>query len=142
MDDEFFVPALVTMTNSCSQPTVHQALTCPQGPVCLGRGPSRVGEGSSLNAQKLIKVLRSDLLPLEIQWSCICAGKEMCYTQFECVVRNPGCFCFGRVCLVWLLWCCGGSTVDKLREDESRIVVLPPRKQSHREIDRNVFPSP
>ena len=35
--------------------------------------------------KKLIKVVRSDLMPLEIKWSCFCTGKEMCYTRNECV---------------------------------------------------------
>ena len=39
-------------------------------------------------------------------------------------MSNPGC-CFAKqVCLMWLLWCWGGSTVDQLREDECRIVVV------------------
>ena len=49
----------------------------------------------------------------------------MCFTQDGCVMRNPGCCCFGPVRLMWLLWCCGVSNVHFLREDEWCIVVLP-----------------
>ena len=28
------------------------------------------------------------------------------------------------MCLLWLLWCCGGSTANELKEGEWRIVVL------------------
>ena len=74
-----------------------------------------------MQKDELIKVLRLDLLPLEIKWSCICAGKEMCHTQYECVMRNPGCCFFARACL---MWCCGGSTVDSLKVDEKSVVVV------------------
>ena len=37
---------------------------------------------------------------------------------------NPGCCLFERVSLVWLLGCCGGSTVTLLREDEQRTFVV------------------
>ena len=100
--------------HSFSQLPVHKALTRPQGQSAWAVA-SLVGEGKSLSAKKkkpLNNVFRSHLLPLEIQCSCICAGKEMCFTQDECVMRNPGYCFFGRVCLLWLLWCCGGSTVD------------------------------
>ena len=41
----------------------------------------------------LHNVFRSDLWPLEVKWACICARKELRFTQDECFVRNPGC-CF------------------------------------------------
>ena len=47
----------------------------------MGSGPS------------LVKVFDSDVLPVEMKWSCICAGKEMWFTEDECVMRDPGC-CF------------------------------------------------
>ena len=126
--------------HSFSEPTAHQALTCAKDH-CDGVAAPGWRRKFAQCTNNLSK--HSAQISRRLKYSGLaCAGKEMCYTQYECVVRNPGCFCFGRVCLVWLLWCCGGSTVDKLREDESRIVVLLPRKQSHREIDRNVFPSP
>ena len=37
--------------------------------------------------------------------------------------KNPCCF-FVLVCLLWLLWCFGGSTVDNLGGDEWCIVVV------------------
>ena len=82
----------------------------------MGRGPSLSGEENSLNAKESVKVFHSDLLPLELKWSCICAGKEMWLTQDERVMRDPGCFVSEQVYSIWLLWCCGGSTVFKLRE--------------------------
>ena len=39
-------------------------------------------------------------------------------------MRNPGSCFLDRVCLVRLLQCGGSSTVDQLREDEWRIVVV------------------
>ena len=44
-----------------------------------------------LMQNKLNNVFRTDLLPLEVKWACICARKELRFTQDECVVRNPGC---------------------------------------------------
>ena len=44
-----------------------------------------------MQEEKLNKVFRSDLLPLEIKWSYICAGKEMRYNQRECVMEKTGC---------------------------------------------------
>ena len=49
----------------------------------------------------LNNVFSSDLLPLEVKWTCICAGKEVRFTRDEYVVRNPGC-CFLDECP-----CCG-----------------------------------
>ena len=46
---------------SFSQLPAHNALTCREGPECLGSGPSLVGAGNSLDAKK--KVFRSDLVP-------------------------------------------------------------------------------
>ena len=46
-----------------------------------------------MQKEELNKVFRSGLSPLEIKWSCICARKEMCYTQYECVMGFFGC-CF------------------------------------------------
>ena len=66
-----------------------------------------------MQKEELNKVFGSDLLPLEIKWSCIGAGKEKCYTQNECVVKIPGC-CF----LLNFFGVVGGSTVDEWREDE------------------------
>ena len=64
-------------------------------------------------------VLRSDLLPFEMKWSCICAGKEMCITQNECDVGNAGC-CFFRTSVLGTV----ALVVDTVREDEWRIVVV------------------
>ena len=57
--------------------------------------PLWLAKENSLNVHKLIdqSTTRSDLLPLERKWSCICAGKDMYYTQYECVMRNTG-ICF------------------------------------------------
>ena len=57
----------------------------------LGPWPILVGEGNSLNAQN--------------NWSRHSA-------RMKSVMKNPGCCLFGRVCLEWLLWCSGGSTLD------------------------------
>ena len=46
-------------------------------------------------------MFRSDLVLLEMKWACICAGKELHFTQDGCVVRNHGC-CFSDECP-----CCG-----------------------------------
>ena len=55
----------------------------------MGRGPSLVDKEASLDAKTQInKVFRSDLLPLGAKWSHICAGKEMCFTQDECVCHE------------------------------------------------------
>ena len=48
----------------------------------------------------------------------------MWLNQNECVVRNPDCCFFCWSVLMWLLWCCGDSTVDYLGEDGQRIVVV------------------
>ena len=47
--------------HSFSRLAVNKALTCPKGQ----------------SACKLNSVFRSDLLPLEVKWTCICAGKEL-----------------------------------------------------------------
>ena len=47
----------------------------------------------------------------------------MCCTQYECR-EKPWLLLFERVRLMWLLWCCGGSTAGTLEEDEQRIVVV------------------
>ena len=89
--------------HSFSQRPVHKALTCPQGRVLGSCSTPWLAKEIPSKQKILNNVFRSDLLPLEVKWSCICAGKEMCFTQDECVIRNPGCCIFGRVCLVWLL---------------------------------------
>ena len=69
------------------------------GGCCCARTEESGGETEwvsciCLNAKKNT-VFRSDLLPLEVEWSCICPGKEMCFNQDNCVMRNPGC-CFAE----------------------------------------------
>ena len=93
--------------HSFSQLSVHKALTCPEGQSSWSVAPSLYGEKNLAPCRhNSSRYSCSDLLPVEIKWSCICAG-----VQNECAMRNPGCF-VGRVCLMWMLWCCGGSTVD------------------------------
>ena len=75
---------------------LHKGLTCPEGECAWAVPPPWLTkEVTTMQKQVLIKVLRADLLPLEIQWSSICAEKEMCRTQHEC--HAPGC-CFSNEC--------------------------------------------
>ena len=98
--------------HSFSELSVHKALTCPEGLSAWAVAPPWLAkEIRSMQKDELNKAFRSDLLPLGIKWFCICAKKEMCYTQYECIMRNPGCCCLGRVYLVWLLQCGGNSNV-------------------------------
>ena len=82
--------------HSHSQLLVNKALTCTKGQEWLGRGPSLAKDIRSMERVELNKVFRSDLLPLGKKWSCICVGKAMCCTQYECVMRNPGCCCLNH----------------------------------------------
>ena len=81
-----------------SQLSALKALTCRAR--VRGPWPSLVSQGNSVNAKKNYqsRCFRSDLLPLETKWSCIGAGKEMCFTQDECVMRNTGCCFVEQVC--------------------------------------------
>ena len=92
---------------------------CTNKTRCSASGPSLVGDEKLAQCTNKNKVFRSGLLPLEEKWSRICAGKGMCFTQDECVMRDPCLLLFGRVCLLWLLGCCGNSTVNELREASS-----------------------
>ena len=110
--------------HSFSQLPAHKALTWPKGQSAWAGAPLGLAK-KTRSMQKTIKQsVPLKILLLEVQWSGICAEKEMCYTQYECVMKKPWLLLFGRVCLMWLLWCSGGSTVEQLREDEQRIVVL------------------
>ena len=57
MDGEFFVPALVTMTNSVQSTPFGQTADLPQGPECLGP-PWRAKETRSMQKDELNKVFR------------------------------------------------------------------------------------
>ena len=70
--------------HSFGQLPVHKALTCSEGQSAWSVAPPRLAKEIRSMHLSLIKVLRSDLLPLEIKRSCICAGKEMCCTQNVC----------------------------------------------------------
>ena len=59
--------------HSLSQLFVHQALTCPKG---QSAWPWPLPVWRRKLAQCKIKVFRSDLLPLDMKWSCICAGRR------------------------------------------------------------------
>ena len=86
----------------------------PQGPECLGRGPFPFGEETNRPMQnKFNNAFRSDLLPLEVKWACICAGKELRFTQDECVVRKILVAAFWTsVAAVVAFGFCGGSTFN------------------------------
>ena len=45
----------------------------------------------SLDARQIKQCVPLRSLPLEVKCACICAGKELRFTQDECVVRSPGC---------------------------------------------------
>ena len=72
----------------------------PSGPGCLGRGPWLATEIRSTH-----KVIDKNS-PLR----SLAAGNKV--VLHLCCMRNPGCCIVERVCLMWLLWCCAGSTVD------------------------------
>ena len=73
--------------------SLQHSADLPHGPECLSRGPSLFGEEKNSLDARNIQQFRSDLLPLEVKWACICARKELRFTQDECVVGHPGC-CF------------------------------------------------
>ena len=73
-----------------------------------------VDEGNSLNARK-VNVFHTDLLPLKVKWSCNCAGKEMWFTQDECVMRNPACCFAEQVCVCVCVCSCGCSSVAEVQ---------------------------
>jgi len=56
-------------------------------------------EKSSLDADTLNNVFRSDLLPLEVKWACICAWKELRFTGCCFLDESPccGCLAFAEV---------------------------------------------
>ena len=60
---------------SFSQLPVHKALTCREGPECLGSGPSLVGAGNSLDAKKRCSAQISAPSPwLLLLDECDCCG--------------------------------------------------------------------
>ena len=68
--------------HSFNQLPDNRALACPRGQSAWVAAPPKLAKEVRSMQNKLNKVFRSDLLPLETKWSCICAGKEMCYTQY------------------------------------------------------------
>ena len=99
------------MNHSFSQLHVHKALTCPKGQSAGAVTPPWLSK--DIRSMHRIND-QSELLPFETKWSCICAGKETCYAQCECVMRNPDCCFVAQVCLMWLLRCYRCSTVGDL----------------------------
>ena len=72
--------------------SLQQCADLPEGPECLGRGPSLFGDEKTRSMQnKLNNAFRSELLPVEVKWVCMCVRKELRFTQDEYVSRNPGC---------------------------------------------------
>ena len=67
--------------HSFSQLPVHKALTYPEGQGARAVAPPWLVKETRSMHKKINQVFRSDLLPLEMKWSCNCAGKEMCFTQ-------------------------------------------------------------
>ena len=68
--------------HSLSQLPVHKAQTCPEGQCAWVVAPLWLAkEICSMQEDDLNKAFRSDLLPLEVKWSCIGAGKDMWFTQ-------------------------------------------------------------
>ena len=78
--------------------SLQQSAALPGGQSAWTLAPPCLAKEKTRSTQdKLNNVLRSDLLPLEVKWACICAGKALRFAQDECVVRNPGC-CFVDEC--------------------------------------------
>ena len=97
-------PKLSDNDHSFNQLPEHKALTCPKGQNAWAVAPPWLAkETRSMQQKKLVNVFRSDLLPLDMKRSCICAGQEMWFTQDECVMRTAGCCFVEQVCLMWLL---------------------------------------
>ena len=72
----------------------NKALTCLTGqnawavaPPCLAKKKKTRSMQDYLN-----NMFRTALLPLAVQWTCMCTGEELRFTQDECVLRNPVCF--------------------------------------------------
>ena len=57
-------------------------------PECLGPWALPVWREKKTRSMQNKSNLRSDLLPLEVRWACICARKELRFTQDECRGRE------------------------------------------------------
>ena len=108
--------------HSYSQLPVNKALTCPKGSECLAVAfPWLAKEIRPKRKEELNNVFGSDLLPLEVKWACICARKELRFTQDECVVRSPGC-CFLDECPCCS--CLGFAEVQSVSSSCSSVVFV------------------
>ena len=118
--------------HSFSQFSVHKALTCPEG---QSAWPLAI----PCLAMKKLAPCKSNYsgVPAQIPCHLECSGLASVlkgrpwFTQDECVVKH----CLP--CLLWLLWCVGGSAVDEVGEEEWCIVVdLRRRRQGRLRLGR------
>ena len=75
--------SMITQSTPC-----NKTLTCPKGQSAWAVAPPCLAKKKTRSVQdKLNSVFRSVLLSLEVMWACICARKELRFTQDECVVQ-------------------------------------------------------